>query len=219
MQIPTPRSIDLQTYPRREFFHYFNKFDVPINSRTVQLEFTKAKHHIKRNKFVLSQVLTTLIAKAANSVDAFRQRIVGDGIEEYDFVVPCYTTLTAEKSVSFVIGAHADSFRESYFANLAIREEALAGRQKMQYLPNEGYVIVSIIPWYSFTSMTLPYSRAHASVPTISIGKFYDQSGTTLIPVAINSNHALIDGYHVGQFLDCLTTAFSDPETHMKLSG
>lgn len=219
MQMPTPQSVDLQTYPRRNFFQYFRQFEVPINSRTVQLDFTAARHHIKQNKLVFSQALTSVIAKAANSVDAFRQRLAGDGIEEYDFVLPCYTALTADKSVQFVVGAHASDFRDSYLANMAIREEVLAGGQKMPQMPNQGYVIVSIIPWYSFTCMTLPYSRAHASVPTISIGKFYDQGGTTLIPVAITSNHALIDGYHVGQFLDCLTAAFTDPGTHMNING
>lgn len=219
MQLPTPRSVDLQTYARRNFFQYFNQFEVPINSRTVQLNFTKAKQHIKQNKLNFSQSIISLVTKAANSVDAFRQRIVGDGIEEYDFVLPCYTTLTADKAVHLVFGAHGNTFRESYLANIAIREKVLAGRQEISHIPNQGYAIISIIPWYSFTSMTLPYSKAHASVPTISIGKYYDQGETTLIPVAITSNHALIDGYHVGQFLDCLTAAFSDPGTHMDING
>jgi chloramphenicol O-acetyltransferase len=68
-------------------------------------------------------------------------------------------------------------------------------------------------------SLKLAYSQNHASVPMISTDKLYDYSGINRRPIAITSSHALIDAYHVGQFLDCLTTAFSDPEAHMSLSG
>ena len=61
----------------------------------------------------------------------------------------------------------------------------------------------------------MPYTRHRASVPAVSIGKFYEQQDRTMIPLAVRSNHALIDRYHESRFLDCLTSYLSDPEIHM----
>lgn len=205
------------SYPRRAFFEYFKDFDVPVHSRTVLIDITRAHDYIKEHGLVFSLALTLLVTRAANQVAEFRQRIAGAGIEEYDFIVPFYTMLLPSKAVAFILGDHAETFSSSYESNMAIRREVLAGRIPRFDMSNQGHITVSVVPWYSFTAVTMPYSRKHASVPTVSIGKFCRQQNAIMIPLAIHSNHALIDGYHVGQFLDCLTGYLADPGTHMAL--
>jgi chloramphenicol O-acetyltransferase type A len=216
-KVPTARPIDMEAYPRRAFFEYFRAFDVPVHSRTVQIDITRALEYIKKHDIVFSLAMTLLVTKAANEVPEFRQRIGGAGIEEYDFVVPFYTMLTPSKSVAFIVGRHADHFGASYEANMEIRREVRAGRIPRFDMINQGHITVSVVPWYSFTAITMPYSHRHASVPVISIGKFYQQQSATMIPLAIHSNHALIDGYHVAQFLDYLGSYLAVPEKHMAL--
>jgi|LakMenEpi03Aug12_release.lakeMendotaPanAssembly.Ray.scaffolds.fasta_scaffold188011_4 chloramphenicol O-acetyltransferase type A len=215
---PTPRLIDMDAYPRRAFFNYFKSFDVPVHSRTVQIDITRALDYVKNHDLVFSLVMTLLVTRAANQVPEFRQRIASEGIEEYDFVVPFYTMLSPSKVVAFIQGRHADNFATCYESNMAIRREVQAGQIPGFDLTDQGHITVSVVPWYSFTAITMPYSRHHASVPVFSIGKFYQQQSATMIPLAIQSNHALIDGYHIGQFLDCLTSYLADPETHMALT-
>jgi chloramphenicol O-acetyltransferase type A len=215
---PTSKPIDMDAYPRRGLFEYFKAFDVPVHSRTVQIDISRALEYIKKNDLVFSLALTLLVTRAANQVPEFRQRIVGAGIEEYDFVIPLYSMLLPSKVPIVIPGEHSKSFSVCYEANMAIRREALAGRMPMFDMTNQGHIVVSVVPWYSFTSITIPYSHDRASVPTVSIGKFYKQLEATFIPLAIHSNHALIDGYHIGQFLDCLTSYVTDPETYMALS-
>lgn len=82
---------------------------------------------------------------------------------------------------------------------------------------NQGHITINVVPWYSFTAITMPYSHQHASVPVISIGKFYQQQSATMIPLAIHTNHALIDGYHVAKLLDCLLSYLAEPEKHMAI--
>jgi len=38
------------------------------------------------------------------------------------------------------------------------------------------------------------------SVPKISFGKFLVKDGKKMMPVSIHVNHALMDGFHVGQY-------------------
>jgi len=215
---PTPRLIDMDAYPRRAFFGYFQSFDVPVHSCTVQIDITHALDYFKKHNLVFSLAMILLVTKAANQVPEFRQRFAGEGIEEYDYVRPLYTMLSPSKVVAFILGQHADNFGKCYEAHMAIRQEVLAGRKPEADMTNPGHIIVSVVPWHSFTAHTMPYSHRHASVPIFIIGKFYRQQSATMIPLAIQSNHALIDGYHIGQFLDCLTNYLSDPERHLALA-
>ena len=215
MRIPRAKAVDMNAYARKPVFQYFRNFDVRVNSRTVQLDVSETRKFIKDKGLVFSISMTLLVTQEANDVAAFRHRIVKGEIEEYDFVFPLYSVLTAEKSLSLVRGSFSGSFGKDYADNLAARDDVKAGKQQAIDLSSQGYIIVRVVPWYSFTAVTFPYSRHNDSVPQISIGKFYEQQGATLIPIAIQTNHALVDGYHVGLFLDRLSIYLADPERYI----
>ena len=66
-----------------------------------------------------------------------------------------------------------------------------------------GCIHSSAIPWVSFTGHKEPFSgNKDTSVPQLAFGKLKEENGKMLLPVAINVNHALVDGYHVGQFFE-----------------
>ena len=82
---PTPRLIDMDAYPIRAFFNYFKSFDVPVHSRTVQIDITRALDYVKNHDLVFSLVMTLLVTRAANQVPEFRQRIASEGIDALTF--------------------------------------------------------------------------------------------------------------------------------------
>jgi chloramphenicol O-acetyltransferase type A len=62
-------------------------------------------------------------------------------------------------------------------------------------------IYYSVIPWVSFTSFK------HASrldkgqtVPRIVFGKFFTDSNRMLMPLSVEANHTIMDGFHVGKF-------------------
>lgn len=56
-----------------------------------------------------------------------------------------------------------------------------------------------------FTSLSHARSFAFPdSVPKISVGKIIPQGDQLLMPVSVHVHHALVDGYHVGQFFEIL---------------
>jgi chloramphenicol O-acetyltransferase type A len=64
-------------------------------------------------------------------------------------------------------------------------------------------IYYSVIPWVSFTSFK------HASrldqgqtVPRIVFGKYFDGLDKKLMPVSVEANHSIMDGYHVGKFFN-----------------
>jgi chloramphenicol O-acetyltransferase type A len=214
-RVQSVQTIDMATYGRLSVFKYFSRFDVPVFSRTVQVDISKAIKYIKQKDIFFSLSMTVLVTKAANEVPEFRHRIVNDAIVQYNFIVPLYTHKWGKDSVTFVQGTYSGEFDKDYKENLAIRNSVVAGQRQKLDFSHRGHVVVSINPWISFTGYNFPYSRHTASVPVVLMGKYYEHQGQILLPLAVQNNHALMDGYHVGQFLDNLSTYLAEPELHM----
>lgn len=70
----------------------------------------------------------------------------------------------------------------------------------------------SAIPWISFTGLTHARQfKEKDSVPKISVGKYLEQDGKLMMPVAVFANHALVDAYDVHLFLQKLESLMEQP--------
>ena len=58
----------------------------------------------------------------------------------------------------------------------------------------------SALPWISFSSQKEPFSGIQDSIPKIGFSKTFNEGSKLIMNVSISVNHALVDGYHVGQF-------------------
>jgi chloramphenicol O-acetyltransferase type A len=62
----------------------------------------------------------------------------------------------------------------------------------------------SAIPWLDFTSLS--HARSYTfpdSCPKISFGKMkINENGKRTMPMSIHVHHGLVDGLHLGQFVD-----------------
>jgi chloramphenicol O-acetyltransferase type B len=82
------------------------------------VDVSKARKLIKDKGLAFSITMTLLVTQAANDIDEFRHRVVKGEIEEYNFVIPLYTVLTAEKSLLLVEGTFSGDFKKDYADNL-----------------------------------------------------------------------------------------------------
>ena len=74
-------------------------------------------------------------------------------------------------------------------------------------------VYYSVIPWISFTSFK------HASrfdnkqtVPRIVFGKMFEDGARKKMPVSVEINHMIADGFHVGKYFNGLQENFDNPQ-------
>lgn len=77
------------------------------------------------------------------------------------------------------------------------------GRGLMLEEVRQNEVHYSAILWVKFTSLS--HSRNYSneySCPKFSFGKITLKNGKRTMPVSINVHHALMDGYHVGLFIE-----------------
>ena len=61
----------------------------------------------------------------------------------------------------------------------------------------------SSLPWLDFTSFSHARSFSFPdSSPKISFGKMTESKGKKSFSVSIHVHHGLVDGFHVGQFVE-----------------
>lgn len=67
----------------------------------------------------------------------------------------------------------------------------------------ENVIHYSSIPWIHFTGLSHARSFSFKdSCPKISFGKMMEVNGRRIMPLSIHVHHALMDGFHVGQYID-----------------
>ena len=61
-------------------------------------------------------------------------------------------------------------------------------------------IFASCMPWVAFTQVIQPTPIPADSNPRIVFGKYIRQGEKTLMPLSLQGNHALIDGWHISEF-------------------
>jgi chloramphenicol O-acetyltransferase type A len=67
-----------------------------------------------------------------------------------------------------------------------------------------------VIPWTSFTS--LKHARRFAkddSISKIVFGKFFQEGNVLKLPISVEVNHAMMDGFQIGKYLNELQKMIS----------
>ncbi len=193
----------METWPRRDHFHFFRGFDEPFFGLTVRLDATAAYAHCKSagHSFFLYYLHHCLTA--VNAVDPFRYRIEGERVAVYDRI-----------NVSATIGRADGTFDFSYilydpdFATFRASAEVEIARIRSgsglnPRVSGKDVIHFSAAPWLDFTALSHArhYGRED-SCTKISVGKLTERDGKLGMPVSIHGHHALLDGLHVGQFVD-----------------
>lgn len=209
------RKIDLENYKRSALFETFKDRDIPFLSVTAHVDITHLKQFIDENRYGFFVSISFLISKVVNLVPEFRHRIIGGELFEFEQVDPGYTVLLDDKTFSFCDSRHFDGFEEyRIYAN----EKIKAVRECPDHSTGEKHhmFFITNLPWFSFTSITHPYDKKYSFIPVISLGKFFEQNGSMVIPIGIQVHHGLVDGIHIGEFYEHLSTMCRLPSVWLR---
>lgn len=205
--------IDLDTWPRKQHFEFFNRMDYPHINICTELEVTKAVEWIRDHQFSVFKSMLYLITRCANQVEALRLRIRTSTVVLHDKVHPSFTVLTDDKTFGF---AHME-FCESLDLFFKNAEQVINEIKQKATLKDEhgrdDYLFLSCLPWIHFTSVSHPVNIQHIdSVPRITWGRITEKQNQVSMPVSVQVHHALADGIHLAAYLDILQSCFSNPE-------
>ena len=195
------RIIDLETYPRRSHFEYFGAMAFPYVGLTANVEVTNLIRFAKMRGGSSFHAVLWAAAKAANQIPELRQRIVDGQIIEFDHCNAGYTV--AKEDHTFCNCDVETRMPLEDFLVDAKRRQAEAILQTDFVNPDEdevGQIFTSCVPWVAFTQVVQPVPSPGDCNPRIVFGKYILDGEKTMMPLHIQCNHALVDGYHIAEF-------------------
>lgn len=196
------KEVSLSNWSRSSHYEVFKNVEKPQFSICTKIDVSKL---IKREENFFNLFLYNIMM-ATNDVPEFKLRIKNGKVYEFD-ALDINTNLLAENNC-FV--SRRISYRDSFEAfNKDLQEEK-------ENIPKEGVlhidkeqednvVITSFIPWTHFDSISEPIFSKDESLIKIVYGKYAKVNGKYMIPICVTANHALVDGYHMGDFFKKLS--------------
>jgi chloramphenicol O-acetyltransferase type A len=209
------RIIDPNDWPRREQFELFKGFGFPYFNLTTDLDITSyslARRAVSQPPSFTLGIVHGL-ASAANSVSAFRQRIRGGDVIEFEIVHPSIVLLNEHEAFRFCTLPFHKQF--SHFLDGAPeRMEAARSAESMFSVEDrEDDLFLTSLPWVSFSGVThaVP-TQPPDTVPRIAWGKTRGVGEQVLLPLNVQVHHALVDGLHVARFFHRAEEIFASAE-------
>jgi chloramphenicol O-acetyltransferase type A len=205
------RDINLETWPRREHFKEFSAWSFPHFNMCANVDLTAFYPFVKRLGVSFNVATVYVLARAANAIPEFRQRIREGKVVEHEVIHPSSTILAKEDLFSFCTYDYTEDF--SLFA--AGASERIAYVQEHPTIQDEperdDLLFMTAIPWVSFTSFMHPLDLPIDSVPRFAWGKFFNDGEWLKMPLSVQGHHALMDGLHMGRFYAEVQAYLDDP--------
>ncbi len=209
------RRLDLSRWRRREHYLFFKDFEQPFFNictevdTTALLGFSRARDR----SFFLAVLYLSL--RAANGVRELRLRIRGDEVVEHAVVHGGSTVFREDETFAFGYFDYVSTFDEFERAGKEVLEVVRRSRGSLDDQPHrDDLIFYSVLPWVAFTSFA--HARrcpASDSNPRIVLGKRHESGeGEWRLPISIEVHHALVDGLHVGRFLESFQALLHEPE-------
>lgn len=209
------RRLDLESWPRRRHFEFFKDYQQPFFNLCAEVDVSRL-HVASRAEggpsFFLASLYLSL--RAANEIEPFRYRIRGDTVVVHEPIHGGSTVLRRDQTFGFAYFDYRPAFAAFAARAADVLEAAGAMSGRLEPRPERDDLIhYSVIPWVRFTSFAharrLPVAD---SIPKIVFGRHVQEAGARRMPVSVEVHHALMDGLHVGQFLDRFQSYLDDPE-------
>lgn len=212
------RYLDLDNWYRRDIFDFFRDFDKPYFNVCTRLDITNLLDHLCRGpKVSVSLSYHYFALRVANELEPFRYRLRNGQVLVHEVIHGGTTILLPNDKFILIYFNYSDDFRQ--FMTNAMRAVSDAQSGDGAFKPrreHDARIHFTTLPWFSFTSFSHARNwKREDSVPKIAFGKFTEENGRTWLPFSVEVHHALVDGVHVGHYLNRLQEMFSAPETYV----
>jgi chloramphenicol O-acetyltransferase type A len=208
--------LDVANWSRRDLFKFFLSYDNPFFNICLRLDVTEVLSWLRsRAKVSVSLANHYFALRVANEIEPFRYRLQDDKVLVHDVINGGTTVLLPDETFTF---AYFD-YHEDFDDFMKGAQESVAqtiAKPTFQPTPRDNLIYFTTLPWFSFTSFAHARKRGRGdSVPRIAFGRFVKENDRTLMPFSVEVHHALMDGLHVGRYVDRLQEALSKPEDYL----
>ena len=206
------KEFDINSWNRKSQYDFFKTYDDPFFNLTTELDVTNLYGFCKKNHLSFFLACLHFAVESANEILEFRLRIDEDKLYEFEKIHIGSTVLNDDNSFSFCYFERKD---DVYDFDLSGKNVLKKHAEQIDFDTNKDrtdLIYASSIPWISFTSIKHARSieREKSGIPKFVFGKFYESDKIKKMPFSIEVHHAMIDGYHVGKFLEIFQKKMDD---------
>lgn len=197
------RELDIQNWNRKKLYEHYMTLADPFFAITAEVDVSYVYHLAKKSQTSFFARYLHACICAVNAVENLKYRIQNDKIIIYDRIAASATIARPDRTYGFSFIDYSEDFT-TFHANLSREKQRILQSDDL-YPPSNTLdcVYCSAIPWIHFTGHKETFTGSNKdSVPRLAFGKVIEKQGKIMMPIAIAVNHALVDGYHVGQFLE-----------------
>ncbi len=222
MIAPPPIFLDLSKWQRRAAFEHFRGFDIPWFNICTRVDVSRLKQAVKDSGVGSIWLAYHFIAiRLANDIEPFRYRLEGDRVRVHDNVHGSTTVLRDDESFGFATLEHQRDFaRFSAQGSAAI---ATARQRGSPFEPDKhenATIHMTTLPWTHFSSYSNARRRGpHDSIPKIAFGRIAANGDCLWMPLSVEVHHALMDGLHVGRFIEGFEAVLQSPHAWLERQG
>lgn len=199
------RRLNPARWKRREHFAFFRDYDNPFFSVCADVDVTGLAARCAAEpgtSFFLASLYLSL--RAANELEELRYRIDPHGVCVHDVIHGGCTVLREDETFGFARFDYAQRFEDFRApAEAAVAAARQGSGLRDPFAGRDDVVYYSVLPWIRFTSFS--HARrwsTRESIPRIVFGRRHEAGGRAWLPTSVEVHHALVDGVHVGRFLE-----------------
>jgi chloramphenicol O-acetyltransferase type A len=212
-----PKYLDFTTWSRREVFEFFSGFDKPYFNLCTQLDVTNLLGSLRERRHVsMSLAYHYFALRAANEIEPFRYRLREGKVIVHDVIHGGTTVMLPNENFTLAYFDYEEDFDKFIDKAEAAVKEVVSGDGAFRPNPSDDRIHFTTLPWVSFTSFSHARNWGREdSIPKIAFGKFIKENERTLLPFSVEVHHALMDGLHVGRYVNRMEKMLSDAETYV----
>jgi len=210
-----PTFLKLDGWPRRAAFGHYRRFDKPYFNVCARVDVAPLKAALtEQSGGGFSLACHFLALRLANELEPFRYRLDGERVRIHEVVHGSTTVLREDQSFGFAYLAHASDFATFAARGAAAIRAAREGQAAFEpRIDDSALIHFTTLPWVHFSSFSHARNWGRAdSVPKLAFGRV-DRDGTRQwMPLSVEVHHALMDGLHVGRFVERFEAALQNPQ-------
>lgn len=206
--------LDLDTWPRRDAFNYFRGFDKPYFNVCVRVDVSRLKQAVADARIGGLTLACYFIAlRLANLHEAFRYRIEGQRVRVHPSVGGSTTVLRVDDSFGFADFDDQPTFAAFAASAATAIDASRKGRAPFEPKPEaQACIHFTSLPWLHFSSFSHARNWGREdSIPKLAFGRIDVDGARAWMPLSVEVHHALMDGLHVGRYVQAFETALQDP--------
>lgn len=199
-----PHAIDMDNWPRREIFDFYGSAD-PFYGISFSVDVTGVYRHAKARGLSFYMGLCWAVGQAINRVENFRYVIREGQVYRLDSRRVSFTDIREDTHLFYLVTLALDDDIDAFCR----RAKAKSRGQTCFVEPSEegdDLIYLSCVPNVDLLGIATSRSNhPDDSIPRVTWGRYRtDDRGRMTLGMALEVNHRLIDGYHVGRFVQAL---------------